>query len=138
MNISFDIVVAFLVASLVILVEACPPGSDMSQYPPSSQVSYAFARSDERILEVSIESPHRHLKRALGTESRGISAAHLFLEFDVNNDDVIDACEWMSSRHLTRIRHFISLLDDLNLDDDDTISMEEFKSVKIVVKVSEE
>ncbi|KAJ8020399.1 hypothetical protein HOLleu_39981 [Holothuria leucospilota] len=51
-----------------------------------------------------------------------------FLKMDSNNDGVVDACEWASFSDETRVREFVKLLEFADLDDNETVSLEELLS----------
>ncbi|KAJ8020383.1 hypothetical protein HOLleu_39959 [Holothuria leucospilota] len=55
----------------------------------------------------------------------------MFTVFDEDKNGNIDACEWMEAGMTSNVREFVRILDEIDKNKDDVLSMEEFEELHV-------
>lgn len=122
------------------VVTGCGPSGGPSGGPPGSDGTYGKAPPDNDIFRADDLGPSRTgviARRAIQDYQERPTPKVMFRVFDEDKNGNIDACEWMEAGMTTNVRDFVRILDEVDENKDNVISVHEFEALHVRWKYGE-
>ncbi|XP_071854867.1 uncharacterized protein [Apostichopus japonicus] len=123
--------VCLAIQVFLVAVYGCTPAPSGGSTRSNFQITYK--KEDVQIARADRAPPARIGKRSLTSGSDDINSGNFFLKLDNNEDGLLDVFEWLRAPYYTKLVDFAMLLKDVDLNGDEMVSMEEFKTVKVTM-----
>ncbi|KAJ8020272.1 hypothetical protein HOLleu_39824 [Holothuria leucospilota] len=130
-------IICFIGYTLIVIcdvVTGCGPGTGG---PPGSDGTYVKPPGSDGTYEVNpddipdISRTDARARRAVQDYQERPTPKVMFRVFDEDKNGNIDACEWMEAGMTTNVRDFVKILDEVDKDKDNVISIHEFEALHV-------